>query len=121
LGNDRLSDRAAEGFAVVQADRGMQRGAGLHLVHQTLSSVATFGTLTDWSIRVASILKNPIAATPIGAGCKICDRPACPQRAFPPVRGCAKSTKREALLFSAPRIDQVRSLVICGRCGRALD
>ncbi|SPM41259.1 Predicted transcriptional regulator, partial [Mycobacterium numidiamassiliense] len=20
---------------------------------------------------------------PIGAGCKICDRPACPQRAFP--------------------------------------
>lgn len=23
------------------------------------------------------------AATPIGAGCKVCDRPACPQRAFP--------------------------------------
>jgi len=30
-------------------------------------------------------LKNPAAATPIGAGCKICERPACPQRAFPPV------------------------------------
>jgi XRE family transcriptional regulator, fatty acid utilization regulator len=30
-------------------------------------------------------LKNPAAATPIGAGCKICDRPACPQRAFPPM------------------------------------
>ncbi len=30
-------------------------------------------------------LKNPDAATPIGAGCKVCDRPACPQRAFPPV------------------------------------
>lgn len=29
-------------------------------------------------------LKNPAAATPIGAGCRICDRPACPQRAFPP-------------------------------------
>ena len=28
-------------------------------------------------------LKNPDLATPIGAGCKICDRPACPQRAFP--------------------------------------
>lgn len=28
-------------------------------------------------------LKNPGLATPIGAGCKICDRPACPQRAFP--------------------------------------
>jgi XRE family transcriptional regulator, fatty acid utilization regulator len=25
------------------------------------------------------------AATPIGAGCKICDREACPQRAFPPI------------------------------------
>lgn len=30
-------------------------------------------------------LRNPAAATPIGAGCKICERPACPQRAFPPV------------------------------------
>jgi predicted transcriptional regulator/DNA-binding XRE family transcriptional regulator len=29
-------------------------------------------------------LKNPAAATPIGAGCRICERPACPQRAFPP-------------------------------------
>jgi predicted transcriptional regulator/transcriptional regulator with XRE-family HTH domain len=25
------------------------------------------------------------AATPIGMGCKVCERPACPQRAFPPV------------------------------------
>lgn len=30
-------------------------------------------------------LTNPLAATPIGAGCRICERPACPQRAFPPV------------------------------------
>jgi predicted transcriptional regulator len=28
-------------------------------------------------------LIDPDAAVPIGAGCKICDRPACPQRAFP--------------------------------------
>jgi len=28
-------------------------------------------------------LADPDAATPIGAGCKVCDRPACPQRAFP--------------------------------------
>lgn len=28
-------------------------------------------------------LNNPAAATPIGAGCKVCERPACPQRAFP--------------------------------------
>lgn len=30
-------------------------------------------------------LTDPEAATPIGAGCKVCDRPACPQRAFPPI------------------------------------
>ena len=28
-------------------------------------------------------LDNPAALTPIGPGCKLCDRPACPQRAFP--------------------------------------
>jgi XRE family transcriptional regulator, fatty acid utilization regulator len=26
---------------------------------------------------------DPAATVPIGAGCKVCDRPACPQRAFP--------------------------------------
>lgn len=30
-------------------------------------------------------LDDAEARTPIGAGCRICDRPACPQRAFPPV------------------------------------
>ncbi|MFD1703419.1 short-chain fatty acyl-CoA regulator family protein [Methylopila henanensis] len=30
-------------------------------------------------------LSDPDAATPIGAGCKVCERPACPQRAFPPL------------------------------------
>jgi XRE family transcriptional regulator, fatty acid utilization regulator len=30
-------------------------------------------------------LKRPAAATPIGAGCRICERPTCPQRAFPAV------------------------------------
>jgi predicted transcriptional regulator len=30
-------------------------------------------------------LKDLSQATPIGVGCKVCDRPACPQRAFPPV------------------------------------
>ena len=28
-------------------------------------------------------LKDPEAATPIGMGCKVCERVACPQRAFP--------------------------------------
>lgn len=30
-------------------------------------------------------LTDPAAATPIGAGCKVCERPACPQRAFPAI------------------------------------
>jgi predicted transcriptional regulator/transcriptional regulator with XRE-family HTH domain len=30
-------------------------------------------------------LHSPQAFTPIGAGCKVCDRPHCPQRAFPPI------------------------------------
>ncbi len=29
------------------------------------------------------VLDDPTTAVPIGAGCKICSRPACPQRAFP--------------------------------------
>ena len=30
-------------------------------------------------------LKDSEGFTPIGAGCKVCPRAACPQRAFPPV------------------------------------
>jgi len=30
-------------------------------------------------------LNDPDAATPIGVGCKVCERPSCPQRAFPPI------------------------------------
>ncbi len=30
-------------------------------------------------------LSDPRSATPIGAGCKVCERPGCLQRAFPPV------------------------------------
>jgi XRE family transcriptional regulator, fatty acid utilization regulator len=30
-------------------------------------------------------LASPSALTPIGPGCKLCDRPACPQRAFPAI------------------------------------
>jgi predicted transcriptional regulator/transcriptional regulator with XRE-family HTH domain len=29
--------------------------------------------------------RNPASATPIGIGCKVCERMDCPQRAFPPV------------------------------------
>lgn len=30
-------------------------------------------------------LSSPDSATPIGVGCKVCERPDCPQRAFPPI------------------------------------
>jgi predicted transcriptional regulator len=30
-------------------------------------------------------LQDPRAPTPIGAGCKVCERVACPQHAFPPI------------------------------------
>lgn len=43
-------------------------------------------------------LADPKAATQIGAGCKVCERPACPQRAFPPVgRAIAVDENRSAL------------------------
>jgi hypothetical protein len=32
-------------------------------------------------------LDDPSAPTPIGAGCKVCERVACPQRALPPIGG----------------------------------
>ena len=30
-------------------------------------------------------LASPAALTPIGPGCKVCDRSGCPQRAFPAI------------------------------------
>jgi predicted transcriptional regulator/DNA-binding XRE family transcriptional regulator len=51
----------------------------------------TFAVALGCDVRYASrlvyskgiALDDPEAATPIGAGCKVCDREACPQRAFP--------------------------------------
>lgn len=43
-------------------------------------------------------LNDPAAATQIGAGCKVCERPACPQRAFPPIgRSVAVDENRSTL------------------------
>lgn len=41
-------------------------------------------------------LKNPETATRIGPGCKICERPACPQRAFPMVGRALSASMTEA-------------------------
>ncbi|WP_414900918.1 short-chain fatty acyl-CoA regulator family protein [Sphingomonas flavalba] len=44
-------------------------------------------------------LTDPAAATPIGVGCKVCERPACPQRAFPPIgRPVAVDENRSTLI-----------------------
>lgn len=43
-------------------------------------------------------LNDPGAATPIGAGCKVCERPSCPQRAFPAIgRAVAIDENRSTL------------------------
>ncbi|HTU61572.1 MAG TPA: short-chain fatty acyl-CoA regulator family protein [Polyangiales bacterium] len=47
-------------------------------------------------------LKSPKAPTLIGMGCKVCDRPACPQRAFPPLG------KRLAVLENEGRFEPYR-------------
>lgn len=50
-------------------------------------------------------LLGPEAATPIGPGCKLCDRPSCPQRAFPmigqPVRATPGRTSFAPYSFDA--------------------
>ena len=43
---------------------------------------ANCGTRTGWSIRRDSTCRAT-TATPIGAGCRVCERDNCPQRAFP--------------------------------------
>ena len=55
----------------------------------------TFAVALGCDVRYASrlvyskgiALDDPEAATPIGAGCKVCDREACAQRAFPALGG----------------------------------
>lgn len=43
-------------------------------------------------------LDDPSAPTPIGAGCKVCERVACPQRAFPPIGGRLVTDENERRL-----------------------
>ncbi len=47
-------------------------------------------------------LENPDTLTPVGLNCRLCDRPACAQRAFPPLqkRLYADESKRSAVPFS---------------------
>jgi predicted transcriptional regulator len=47
-------------------------------------------------------LKNPDAATPIGMGCKVCERKHCPQRAFPPIGHRLAVNENESLFEPYP-------------------
>lgn len=55
-------------------------------------------------------LKNPALATLIGPGCKVCERPACPQRAFPMVGSPQAVDPAEARFapYSASMADRIR-------------
>ena len=51
----------------------------------SVDSAANYATPTDWSTPRARTSTTSPQPTPIGMGCKVCERPACPQRAFPTI------------------------------------
>lgn len=68
----RSVERASKGYG--QPESGFAIGLGCDISHAARLVYSRGINLHD-----------PAAATPIGAGCKLCDRPVCPQRAFPPL------------------------------------
>jgi XRE family transcriptional regulator, fatty acid utilization regulator len=67
---------APEGQGYLGQHKSFAIGLGCDLVHADKLVYSTGIALDD-----------PSTAVPIGAGCKICNRPACPQRAFPYLGG----------------------------------
>ncbi|MGQ4596778.1 short-chain fatty acyl-CoA regulator family protein [Nocardia sp. R6R-6] len=49
-------------------------------------------------------LDDPAAAVPIGAGCKVCERPGCPQRAFPHIGSPLAITEHTSTDLPYPRV-----------------
>ena len=49
-------------------------------------------------------LDDPHVAVPIGAGCKVCERPACPQRAFPQIGRPLAVTEHTSTDLPYPRV-----------------
>nr|WP_240037550.1 short-chain fatty acyl-CoA regulator family protein [Glycomyces paridis] len=49
-------------------------------------------------------LANPAARTPIGPGCKVCDRSGCPQRAFPAIGAPLEVSDRESRFNPYPQV-----------------
>ncbi|MQM27077.1 short-chain fatty acyl-CoA regulator family protein [Glycomyces albidus] len=50
-------------------------------------------------------LANPAMLTPIGPGCKVCDRKGCPQRAFPAIGAPLEVTDRQSRFTPYPSAD----------------
>ena len=67
---------APEGQGYLDQHKSLAIGLGCDLVHADKLVYSTGVALND-----------PSTTVPIGAGCKICNRPACPQRAFPYLGG----------------------------------
>jgi hypothetical protein len=67
---------APEGHGYLGQHKSFAIGLGCDLVHADKLVYST-----------GIALDNPSTVVPIGAGCKICNRPACPQRAFPYLGG----------------------------------
>jgi len=77
-----------DGRTYLWVARTVARGRGGHGTPRKVFAVALGCDLRHADRLVYSTgldLTNPAAATPIGAGCKVCERPDCPQRAFPPL------------------------------------
>jgi predicted transcriptional regulator len=51
-------------------------------------------------------IDDPAAAVPIGVGCKVCERPACPQRAFPQIGRTLNIEEHRGLFAPYPVDDQ---------------
>lgn len=80
--------RMPDGRTYLWVARTLSRGRGGHGTPRKVFAVALGCDLRHADRLVYSDgldLTNPSTATPIGAGCKVCERPNCPQRAFPPL------------------------------------
>lgn len=80
--------RMPDGRSYLWIARTVTRGAGGWGAPQRQFSVALGCDVQYASALVYARgldLADPAAYVPIGMGCKVCERPACPQRAFPPL------------------------------------
>jgi len=85
----RAASRSSGGFSAPDKTFAIGLGCDLRHAHRTV-----YAQGLD--------LKNPEAATPIGMGCKVCERKNCPQRAFPPIGRKLMVNEHESLFEPYP-------------------